>query len=908
MPGAFYDTPTQSNVPTPQPQRTEQPVLEKPVKEVTPIPAPAPDVVTPDTENDQEEQYRPGLGPMIKKKERGQVADKFRKAATAYNAFKPRAGGAGERLMSSKGEPDGINGVVPAPLRKQSTDDARSATPDLKSPTPTAPPQIPEQVMPTVEVTSPAISEKVETFQEKDREVQLKDERRPSVSPAPEVKEEMPPPPVPEPRRPKRRDNKQEKYLRTLGVDPRLLDGRGLEFESILSDFGWGANVLQGKQIEDLEADLRRELGRVEAGSWLGHLEQKDERVEMVDQMLDRAIAECDELDGLLTLYSVELGSLNEDIAFIEAQSQGLQVQTANQKILHTELQRLVETISITPSQLQPLKYAPVGDLHSLEEIESSLLLLYRAMLTIDPAIRSSNALALTAAARRKSMAGGAGDELASMNALQEKREVYRQESTAFCQRFLKHMDGTFASTIASAKPALVRNAAPVNTFKLDPPAYNAARANLWPLSPLVLYAKEVNQPAWQTLMRMYHTRTRPLYTDIYRDLSSAWKNSVRKPTGEEAELLFTSVEKEISEGLSSTARKLTVKRSQTLAKTLRAASGDKERKEAAPQPGRLMPCEVFAGILDQVVPVMSTEQNFIVDFFHATTLENVDFADAVMAVEPSARRAPNLGARRLMEPDRGMTRHVAGVMEDCFGFLAQDLKALVEWAVGGDPLQGVGILTTLSIHAYPLHETSQEYLLRLLSALSAHLTSLFQKFVDEQIRAIEETKVKIKKRKGVIAFMKIFPSFAAAVETLFHTAATGAEYTSSFATQEVRNLIDDAYNRVNRAMWDSLKVIAKESPTVSTTAAGGVHGQQAADPEDKEVLNYHILLIENMNHYIEDVDERGKEGSVLAEWKARALMERAEHLDAYVGRVVRRPLGKILVSYPSEPSVSVCC
>jgi hypothetical protein len=62
------------------------------------------------------------------------------------------------------------------------------------------------------------------------------------------------------------------------------------------------------------------------------------------------------------------------------------------------------------------------------------------------------------------------------------------------------------------------------------------------------------------------------------------------------------------------------------------------------------------------------------------------------------------------------------------------------------------------------------------------------------------------------------------------------------------------------------------------------------------------------MNHYIEEVDDGNREG-VLAEWKAKAMMERAEALDAYVTRVLRRPLGKLLVSirrsYLHNPTVT---
>jgi len=196
--------------------------------------------------------------------------------------------------------------------------------------------------------------------------------------------------------------------------------------------------------------------------------------------------------------------------------------------------------------------------------------------------------------------------------------------------------------------------------------------------------------------------------------------------------------------------------------------------------------------------------------------------------------------------------------------------------------------MASIAIQSALLHETSQEFLLRTLTESSARLHNLFTKFIDDQIRAIEDTKVKIKKRKGVIAFMRIFPNFAISVENIYSGATRGAPTTPDL--MEVRSMIDTAYDRINQAMWVSLKQIARESPTMG--------GQQGADPEDKEVLNYHILLIENMNHYIEEVDDGGKEDAVLTRWKGKALMERAEHLDEYVKRVVRRPLGKVLVSH----------
>jgi len=125
---------------------------------------------------------------------------------------------------------------------------------------------------------------------------------------------------------------------------------------------------------------------------------------------------------------------------------------------------------------------------------------------------------------------------------------------------------------------------------------------------------------------------------------------------------------------------------------------------------------------------------------------------------------------------------------------------------------------------------------------------------------------------------MKVFPSFSAHVENMLPPA--------SGANGEVRALVDQAYERINKAMFESLRVIAKESP--SNAPHGG-----AGDPEDKEALNYHILLIENMNHYVEYVDDRGDR--VLGQGKQKAKEELEDHLSLYVDAVIRRPLGKLM-------------
>lgn len=859
---------------------------------------------TPGKEQDEEdamgEHYRPGLGPMFKKKA---LAGRLAKAANAANAFKPRPGGAAEKILQAKadrdGEPDGITGVVPRPIARQEPKLEGVATPISET---FASRDVAHEAAPAVEISSPKSPSRVEAPDTTRHSVQLVDQAvniQPSSLGREEVEaeeeERIEHRQIRQPQvKIKTRTAQHEKYLAALDIDRSLLEGKGLDFEQILSASGWGSEVLQPKQLAILEHEIRREQGRVEAGSWLSHTDAaREERVTYVENLLDKAIAECDELEGLLTLYHVELSSLNDDIAFIEDQSQGLQVQSANQKLLHSELQNLVDTMSLGRRVMDPLKYGDLSQPSTLEEIEASLLRVYQAMLTMDPSMRSN------APSRPRSRVGVGDTETSNMLALREKKAVYDGEVQAFCQRLTQFLDTRFSATVSSAKGRVLRVPGGGGLPKLQPEVFTEVRSSLWMYSPLILFSKEVHRPAWQTLMGMYYTRIQSLYRDAFAENISNWKKTARATSGDEMDILFTAQEKEdpAGGGLTSTARKLTVKRSQTLAKTLRNASGmEKQQSTELKQPGAMMRSAAFAKAMNEMAPLISQEQNFFVDIFHATSLESEDFIDAVNSAPPAARFGTNVMDRKPTEPDQEMAKEVTTAMVQIFNVFTDEIGKLADWSVSDDPIQGVGILASLNKHRFYLQGTNQTYLLQLIDHVwDKKLLPRFERFVIEQIRAIEDTKVKIKKRKGVIAFMKIFPHFAAAVENVFSGVA-GSDYDGPApCILETRGLVDDAYERINRAMFDSLKVIAKESPVAGVPAtkqslAGG------DDPEDKQMLNYHILLIENMNHYIEEVDDGSKEG-VLAEWKGRAMMERSEALDAYVSRVIRRPLGKLLVS-----------
>ncbi|KAF8866847.1 hypothetical protein BDZ45DRAFT_577778 [Acephala macrosclerotiorum] len=878
------DTSHNVSIDKPPQQELQAPVVEPQAPSpVSPIESPAVQMPA-----EPEEEVRPGLGPMIKKKSKADIAASFLRAAkkqnNAANAFKPRAGGAAERLReaaqakASEG-PDGITGVVPAPSLLRGLSGDSEKLPPSASISEKASPLKSSENIPEVKITVPPSGRpsSVEVPVPTPQEGKLQDKSQPR-----EVK------------RTKTAAERCTKELQSIGIDPTIIGDRGGDLVDAWEQFGWtpgDGGGMRTKNIDQMRDEIERELNKVQAGGWLARLEQEDDRIKAVHDGLDKCIEECDELDALLTLYSVELGTLNDDIAYIEAQSQGLQVQAANQKLLQAELQTLLDTISISSEQLDYLRESSLESPKSIEQIETSLVMLFKAILTIDPSLgisatRSSNDGGSLSSGRP----GGFGNsELGSMRVLQEKKEVYTNEITMFLRRLKPFLQVKFGAAIDETRKALEREKAGQLTrtagkAKLDPRHHDLAREILWKYSPLMLFSREVDRLEWEELLKMYEMVCRPLYQDEFRDAVFAWKRIARKATGDEADLLFTSQTEKQTEGIVTTTRKLTVKRSQTLAKSLRSPLGDNGSKTTIDKAdGRLQPYEVFSGILEEVVPIMSMEQNFIVEFFHISSLEQHDFPDAVAAAPPDARRGGDLRRPRVMDPNRDLAKLVVQCMEEVYAFFSGDMQALVDWTIQADPLQGVGVIAAVERRLASLEESSQEFLTRTLQKLHQRLLGLFTKFLDEQIRAIEDTKVKINKRKGVIAFIRVFPSFSLALETMLTTSHD----------LEIRQIVNHAYARINKTMFESLKVIARENPGAQVTGA---------DPEDKEALNYQILLIENMNHYLEEVDARAN--PVLEDWKQNAGQEMDEHMSLYLGAVIRRPLGKLLDFLESTESL----
>ena len=352
--------------------------------------------------------------------------------------------------------------------------------------------------------------------------------------------------------------------------------------------------------------------------------------------------------------------------------------------MLHTELKSLLDTISISASDLKVLKDASLSKPQGLQAIEMTLSQLYIAMLTIDPKLRQSgsrpNASDQTSV-DRGSINGFGGSGLSSMRAVREKKDGYQRESAGFIQRFKHHMSIKFQEVGAQTMDAIkVRgNSGRLRDLtQLDFRLRERPKEDLWLYSPLMLFTREMEPLEWDNLLRAYENSAKKPYQDEFTDHVFAWKSITRRPFDCD-DVLFTAQEKE-SESI--VGRKLTVKR----AKTIRSDGSTRISTGEKPQDGKVNAYEAFAGALSEMARMILVEQNFVVDLFHLTSLENLDYADAINTV-PEARKGGNPIQKKTFDPDRNMAKRVTGTMEEIYTSWPGELQNLAEWVVKQEPL-----------------------------------------------------------------------------------------------------------------------------------------------------------------------------------------------------------------------------
>ncbi|KAG2186053.1 hypothetical protein INT43_002491 [Umbelopsis isabellina] len=641
-----------------------------------------------------------------------------------------------------------------------------------------------------------------------------------------------------------------EKQKRLAEMRERMVEQTSLmNVEEMLTDFNWK----ESGNAAALEKRLLGELQALEAANVHAIIES-DERVTTVVGHIERALEELESMENWLLLYAAELNSMGDDIHQIEWQNRGLQVQTANQRSLVTELQELLASVRVSDGVLQTLRNTPMDNVQDIERVQNAAADLQRVLKV------------------------KLGDGLQTMKAVQERVEEYNMYSNTFTARVHEHLRQSIDSQTGILYETRSRSA-PMTTRKNNYviiPAYDSLEDSLFKYQGLALWMKEMDPRRYNELQMMYaQGLTRTCKRDIKEvmDSTRTYFANVRNRSMDELDFLFRADDSRpvralgYSSGLRSEESRANRYRNMLRGSVEGVIGSGSSNRDSIDEDER-MASDAFSHMMGQVVSLVVREQNFLRDLFQLSHDAPKTFQERgpVLSVAPEK---DTLYLRRDKIKDVKTSKRVLDLLDAIFDGLQAELLGFVEYGNKADPTQGLSMLVAMDTQCESCEGSDQEFAITMLDFLRDRLEKMFEKFIEQQLRAIEETKITSKKRSGILPFIRVFPLFAVRLEA----AGVGAEPNS-----KVRALINSAYERVVNGMVSSLDAIARESD------AGG---------DDKEQLNAHIMTIENMHHFYHEL--RAHKIAVLDRWVKHAKNQYETSLNSYIKVVIRRPLGRLL-------------
>ncbi|KAH9486586.1 Exocyst complex component 1 [Psilocybe cubensis] len=448
-----------------------------------------------------------------------------------------------------------------------------------------------------------------------------------------------------------------------------------------------------------------------------------------------------------------------------------------------------------------------------------------------------------------KALQAGRDTEMA---ATMERLQEYRTYNSQFCKRMFDFLSIMF---IAQSKLLLGDTSGLARGSQSRPTVlpHRDLESYLGRYSGLMIYLREMDENIYSKLCATYFSAASDLHGTQIKALLSAHLDLVKKAAEDETDQAF---------GIASIppASKATtgMRRAGTL---IRSPMESRQKDREKQSDGHLRASEVFGLFLEQVAMLIYQENDFITDFLQISD-SGFTFAD-YMGLDNYFRRQ----AARSAGLSATTLKLIRGALDLIFGFLPAELKSWLDAALAKDSMEIVGILAFLERFLIEAEEKGNPFILNLLEKQHSRLKIIFDRHVTEQLKGVERTKLSSKKRKGVANFLKHFSAYASRIENQL----VGAN------NLEIRTNVDSAYEKIVQSMFDSLKQIAKLE----------------GEGEDKGQLNYHVILIENMHYFINEMSQLDVPSMTTFIRRAEGIYD--ENLSAYIKTVFRRPFGKLM-------------
>jgi hypothetical protein len=186
---------------------------------------------------------------------------------------------------------------------------------------------------------------------------------------------------------------------------------------------------------------------------------------------------------------------------------------------------------------------------------------------------------------------------------------------------------------------------------------------------------------------------------------------------------------------------------------------------------------DAFGHLFLKLTSIMVREQNVLTDFFGIIkrhVASNLSISDSQnkrkeslkspIALEAFPETAEkwqmSLSVPRPIFKDSKVENRLIELMSVLFNLqgLTEALNTLIDTLLKYDQSPSIGMLVHVEYYQREHKTTCHTFILNLLDVMHKRIFGIYEKFVNEQIKNIEDTRITSKRRTGILPFMKTFP------------------------------------------------------------------------------------------------------------------------------------------------------
>lgn len=550
------------------------------------------------------------------------------------------------------------------------------------------------------------------------------------------------------------------------------------EVLEILTEINWDVNDDAESLLKRLDAKMAET--EYKFNNTLLSLEKLGPTLMPYEQNVDR---ECDRMNPILSLFLMEMGNVAGDIEYVESQNNGLQVESANKKMLWNTLSELLDTVSLDETNLNELLNYPITEKY-LERMEQQLSSLYMALKAINGEREEGHY------------------NLGEMKALKQRRKAYEKVTKVFIEKLVVEMTGKFAN---SSKDGISED------------QLSSFLTRLLKFSSLTLFCKEISPDSYYRLIEGWNAHIAGVYSamcdSILQELTTLKSIAMNRTDSNDEQLGLNALllQWKHPKGVKSTHSEPLA--SEKLLHSLR---------ECMQSIGRW--CVFY--------------QNFVDSFFHISS--RLDFEQFVKKFkDPDSRMIP-LNEYKGMQSDRDSAsvemQIVSKIFQPIVNHVASHFTSLLKF----DRSIAPALMISLEQEVRLLESTNAEFLMTAVSRVLSQVKQVWLDYVEEQIVYLERLTINVSSRCLLPSVMGL-PLFIKNSQDLIKETEEEIHITDD-STYEAIRMYDNACSKMSNAVT---KLLARKDDVNKLIDSADIPSSDSAniDRTITLLMNCHWLL-----------------------------------------------------------------